>query len=1196
VNGGDGNDTIFWNANNALANNNNNTDGRDVIDGGDGTDTFVINGSPAAETYNIYTRAAWGATPGNNLDQLHPSTEIVITRGGTNNNVVIAELDNIEEIVINGASATPPVNTALGGDTINVFGDFTQTSLHLSTITVNGGTGDDTVDISALQSAHRILFRSNGGYDTIVGTLRPQDVIELAPGQDLSTYSLVDKGNGTKSFTNGTHSITFAGVVPPQFESPTPPATRIYQLDQEDYAALREMIQAGLVRDSSGVGNNEANPGWGSAGYQFIRLTDPHYTDGEAGIRQTSLTPRAISNIVSNQDNDGDGVEESIPNVFNGSSLLTFFGQYFDHGLDFVAKGAPGRVAIGSPSFPINAPRANIVEGTGVDGIPAQYINNASPFVDQNQAYGSHNEITDLLRKWELGANGEVRQTAYLLTGALDATGRALLPTLSHIRENHRIMTGGEEITSADIGNYKGTGQALLLDFIPVFVLLEDGSPSENFDLDAIGHNFITGDGRTNENVMLTSIHTIWARNHNFWVDKIKAETGGRWTEAEYFEAARMMNISEYQQVVFTEFATAMAGPLGDDDDGMFDIEHGFKGYDPTVDASISVEFAQAAYRFGHSMLNETIVYRDANGGLQQISLVEAFLRPDKVGELGVDVLLAGAAAVSHQAIDVDMVNALRNQLVGRPLDLAALNIFRGRDMGIAPFNSVRQQLWESTGKNSLRPYSGWDDFQARNGLSAALIAQLMAAYPDGFETMDLWIGGLAEKPVHGQLGSTFGYIFREQLDRLQHGDRFYYLEIFDDSIFADNPATFAAIIMRNTGLTGLPANVFQHDQVVHLGAQLPALGDEDDDDDTDGPIGDDDNDNGNGNGNDDDDDNDDDGGPVDDDGQDDEDEDEDEDDDDGAPVSPPTPPAPVASGEHKVGTAGADVLVGTAGNDTLVGLAGDDVILGGAGDDVILGGDGNDFLSGEDGRDVIFGGAGDDDIFGGAGNDMLYGDAGNDRIFGGDGHDLINGGAGSDTVFGGSGNDVIVAEIGDGDDVYYGGDMMLDDGFDTLDMSAITANITADLGTGLMARGHVKSAQTGNDTIWGIENIVTGSGDDVITASRAVNVMDGGAGNDTFRFLSAADAQGDTIVGFQVGDKIDLSAIDANATIAGNQSFVLVSGAFTGAAGELLVTYENRDGEQFAVVQGNTSGGANADFKISVKTTHDLTASDFHL
>ncbi len=113
--------------------------------------------------------------------------------------------------------------------------------------------------------------------------------------------------------------------------------------------------------------------------------------------------------------------------------------------------------------------------------------------------------------------------------------------------------------------------------------------------------------------------------------------------------------------------------------------------------------------------------------------------------------------------------------------------------------------------------------------------------------------------------------------------------------------------------------------------------------------------------------------------------------------------------------------------------------------------------------------------------------------------------------------------------------------------MAAITANITVDLGTGFEGRGSASSSQSGHRLLWGIENVVTGSGDDTIIASRAVNVMDGGSGDDTFRFLSAADANGDTIVGFQPGDKIDLSAINAGSA---NGSFTLVNGTDIGALG----------------------------------------------
>ena len=75
----------------------------------------------------------------------------------------------------NGGNGTP-IGGPASGDTVTVVGDFTTTSLDYSTITINGGTADDTVDIGGLTSDHRIVFNSGGGTDNVVGGLRPQDV------------------------------------------------------------------------------------------------------------------------------------------------------------------------------------------------------------------------------------------------------------------------------------------------------------------------------------------------------------------------------------------------------------------------------------------------------------------------------------------------------------------------------------------------------------------------------------------------------------------------------------------------------------------------------------------------------------------------------------------------------------------------------------------------------------------------------------------------------------------------------------------------------------------------------------------------------------------------------------------------------------------------------------------------------------
>jgi Ca2+-binding RTX toxin-like protein len=312
--------------------------------------------------------------------------------------------------------------------------------------------------------------------------------------------------------------------------------------------------------------------------------------------------------------------------------------------------------------------------------------------------------------------------------------------------------------------------------------------------------------------------------------------------------------------------------------------------------------------------------------------------------------------------------------------------------------------------------------------------------------------------------------------------------------------------------------------------------------------------------------------------------------DEEGGAPEVPTTPAPT-TGAPIAGTAAANVLIGTASGETIVALAGNDTVIGDGGADVVRADEGDDFVSAGGGNDMVFGGEGNDDLFGGDGNDMLYGDAGSDRIFGDAGNDMINAGAGNDTAYGGSGNDLFVAGVNDGDDIYYG-----DADIDTLDMSSITANLTVDIGSGFMGQGSASSSQSGHDTLWGFENVVTGSGNDTITANSSVNIIEGGAGNDTFRFMSEAAANGDTITSFQAGDKIDLSGTDANNGVAGNQAFTLISGSNLSGAAQIAVTHETRDDGDYTVVSGSVDNDATAEFRLSIKGNHNLTNTDFNL
>ena len=213
VNGDAGDDTIIWNANAAAP-----TDGRDIVNGGtEGAagDTFVINGNASSETYHIYTLAAWDAVAGNDLASFggarrrssSPANGTGLRqchRGTERNRGNPHQRRRADRERRGGAGA---------GDTFNVIGDFSATSLRLNTITIDGDAGDDTIDISALTSAHRIVFRSNGGNDTIIGTLRPEDVIELPDGADRRDLHLDDNAGRHHDLSTATASVTFTGVV-----------------------------------------------------------------------------------------------------------------------------------------------------------------------------------------------------------------------------------------------------------------------------------------------------------------------------------------------------------------------------------------------------------------------------------------------------------------------------------------------------------------------------------------------------------------------------------------------------------------------------------------------------------------------------------------------------------------------------------------------------------------------------------------------------------------------------------------------------------------------------------------------------------------------------------------------------------------------------------------------------------------------
>ncbi|MET1414338.1 calcium-binding protein [Roseibium sp. HPY-6] len=202
-------------------------------------------------------------------------------------------------------------------------------------------------------------------------------------------------------------------------------------------------------------------------------------------------------------------------------------------------------------------------------------------------------------------------------------------------------------------------------------------------------------------------------------------------------------------------------------------------------------------------------------------------------------------------------------------------------------------------------------------------------------------------------------------------------------------------------------------------------------------------------------------------------------------------------------GNSGDDALYGEAGEDTLNGGTGNDTLDGGNENDTLNGGSGNDTMLGGYGNDTMNGGTGDDTMDGGNGVDTLIGGSGNDIMQGGYGEDVLKGGAGNDELRGGHNNDKLYG--GHDDDTFYGdagNDYMHGGrGNDTVDYTAFDVDLSI-----LLHNKKAHGLEIGTDTLHFIDNIKSGSGNDILKGTSGDNVIDGGAGDDSIRSLGGSD------------------------------------------------------------------------------------------
>ena len=513
----------------------------------------------------------------------------------------------------------------------------------------------------------------------------------------------------------------------------------------------RPMSESREVRTYDGTSNNVANPEWGATFEHLQRLGNADYEDGISALSgQERPSARAVSNSVSDQ------IEgTSISNTMNGTDFVWQWGQFMDHDID-LTDGAEESADIlvpegdtdfdpsstGAVVIPFN--RALFDSTTGTDASnPREQENEITSWIDGSMIYGSDDDRNEALR---------VTLTPFL---------------------------------STSIGN--------LLPFNSDSLTNANGFVTDPTTL------FLAGDIRANEQLGLTVMHTLFVREHNRIAERLMNDDPIAGADAIY-ERTRRLVIAKIQVITYDEWLPALVGP------GAIPA---YSGYDDSVNPTIFNEFSVAAFRLGHSMLNAQILRLDAAGDEiagGHVDLKGAFFTGASIltNEDDLAPILRGFATQLHQEIDAKVVDDIRNFLFGAPgsggLDLASLNIQRGRDHGVPGYNDTREAL-------GLTRITQFGEITS----DAELADALFDTYGD-VNSIDLWVGGLSEDAVAGsQLGELFQAILVQQFTALRDGDRFWWENDLDaaerDRV---RDTTLAEIIRDNTSIGNeIQDNVF---------------------------------------------------------------------------------------------------------------------------------------------------------------------------------------------------------------------------------------------------------------------------------------------------------------------------------------------------------------------------------------------------
>jgi len=399
-------------------------------------------------------------------------------------------------------------------------------------------------------------------------------------------------------------------------------------------------LQAQEVRTISGESNNLLDSEMGAVESAISRVTTNGYADlvaEPAGLNRPN--PRRISNYLFAQD-------ELINDPRGLSDYAWLFGQFIDHDIVLVGDEEEESMDIPVPPFDahfdpmgtgnvmIPMRRSAFDRNSGTDASnPRSNKNEITAWIDASNVYGSDVYRANWLRTFE--------------DGKLKTSAGNLLP-----------------YNTVD-GSFEGA--------------VDIDAPEMAMENPFATKWFVAGDVRANENTLLASIHTLFVREHNRICDELLAADPTLQDETLYQMARRSVG-AIIQAITYYEWLPNLGIEMP-----------AYDGYSSAVYANIMNVFSAAAFRYGHTTINSQIIRMDNEGQIipqGNTTLREAFFNPQSlIAGGGIEPLLKGMGTQVQQQFDCKMIDDLRNFLFGQPgaggLDLAAVNIQRGRERGL---------------------------------------------------------------------------------------------------------------------------------------------------------------------------------------------------------------------------------------------------------------------------------------------------------------------------------------------------------------------------------------------------------------------------------------------------------------------------------------------------------------------------------